>query len=205
MSDIKPDRANIKSLAQKERKPPKKITADYLHNAGLYYLGRFAAGSGHFRRVMARKIDRSCQFHKDQDRDACMALLTDLIDKFQRAGLIDDGAYLRGSVSSLRRRGLSARAIEARLAAKSVPQRDIRAALQADNDEKGTDDLAAAVRLARKKRLGTFTREGVEPQPDKAMAALARAGFDYETARRALNMQLDEAEALLNYREICNH
>ncbi len=170
----------------RERKPPKTITADYLHNSGLYYLQRFAASSAHFRRVMMRKIDKSCMAHPDQDKEACKVLLEDVVAKFIRSGLLDDGAYLRGSVESLRRRGLSARAIEAKLAAKGVPQGQVRQAL---NDRDGEDkdaDMTAAIRFAQRKRLGS------KGDPVKAMAAMARAGFDYETARKALDYKEED-------------
>lgn len=165
----------------RERKPPKKITADYLHNSGLYYLQRFAASSAHFRRIMMRKIDKSCMAHPEQDKETCKALLDNTVEKFIRSGLLDDGAYLRGSVESLRRRGLSARAIEAKLAAKGVPQSQVRQALGERDGEDNDADFEAAVRFAQRKRLAA------KGDPAKAMAAMARAGFDYETARRALD------------------
>jgi regulatory protein len=170
----------------RERKPPKKISADYLHNSGLYYLQRFAASSAHFRRVMMRKIDKSCVAHPDQDKEACKALLDALIVKFISSGLLDDGAYLRGSVESLRRRGLSARAIEAKLAAKGVPQVQVRQALNDRDGEDQNADMTAAIRFAQRKRLGA------KGDPSKAMAAMARAGFDYETARKALDYKGDD-------------
>jgi regulatory protein len=134
-----------------------------------------------------------------QDRDACIAMVDALIEKFQRAGLLNDESYLRGSITSLRRRGLSARAIEAKLAAKGLRQGDIKAGLLADEAETGAADadLTAALRLARKKRIGPFLRQDVQADGEKAMAALARAGFDYETARKALGMSLGEAEEVL--------
>lgn len=174
------------------KKSPRRITPDYLHNAGLAYLQRFAASSGHFRAVMMRKIDRSCRHHTDQDKDACAKQLESLIERYVSAGLLDDAGYTRGAVTSLRRRGLSARAIQFKLTAKGVGSDMIADAVE----EHGEDDLMAALRLARRKRIGPF-RVKPDDHPDKAMAAMARAGFGYDTARRALNMDPDEAQAIL--------
>jgi regulatory protein len=184
--------------AKTQAKLPRKITGDYLHNSGLYYLQRFAASSAQFRRVMARKVERSCQAHPEQDREQCLKLIDALVEKFQRSGLLDDDLYLRGSVLSLRRRGLSARAIEAKLAAKGLTADQIRPALARQDEETGSTepDLQAALRLARRRRAGPFSRE-VQNDQSKAMAALARAGFDYQTARKALSMSLEDAEAML--------
>src|SRR5687768_1034793 len=100
------------------KKPPKKITETYLHNAGLYYLQRFSASSESFRRVMMRKVERSCRAHPEQDRAECARMVDELVRKFLGAGLLNDGQYAEAMVSTLRRRGLSSRAIQARLAAR---------------------------------------------------------------------------------------
>ncbi len=194
MNEGKPTAHNIKAFAA-NRKTPKKITAEYLHNAGLHYLQRFASGSAHFRRVMLRKIDRSCACHEDQDRESCLMLLDALIEKFLRSGLLDDQAYIRGSVSSLRRRGLSSRAIQARMAARGLSESAIKSALAENMGETGENDLHAALRFIRRKRIGAYATTTCDDT--RALAALGRAGFDYETSRRALALCHEDAEILL--------
>ena len=185
--------------ARREKKPPKKITADHLHNAGLHYLQRFPASTAHFRAVMMRRIDRSCRHHAGQDRATCAALLDDLIRKFMSMGLLDDAGYTRGMVHSLRRRGLSGRAIHAKLSARGLPRADIEAALAAHADENGeaggADEMRAALLLARRKRLGPFGRG--EDRAQRDMAALARAGFAYDVVSRVMDMDLTGAEDFL--------
>jgi len=180
------------SKPEKGRKLPKRITESYLHNAGLHYLERFACSSAHFRRVMMRKIDRSCTAHKDQDREQCITLLENLIAKFQRAGLLNDAAYTRGMIESLRRRGLSARAIHARLQTKGLSREAIEAAITAHKENNDDEDaeMTAAMKLARRKKIGPFaSRPQDDAQMKKSLAAFARAGFSYETASRVLGMK----------------
>lgn len=179
------------------RKAPKKITASYLHNAGLAYLQRFPSSTGNFRAVLMRKVDKSCRHHTEQDRDACAALVEDTLTKFQDMGLLNDEAYLRGMVTSYRRRGLSATAIKAKLAAKRLPADAVTEAIARHRDDGGPDDLAAAVLHARKKKIGPFQPATREENRDKAMAAMARAGFSYDIAGKVLSMEADEADALI--------
>ncbi len=176
---------------EKGRKPPKRITATYLHNAGLYYLQRFSSSSANFRKVMMRKIDRSCAAHADLNREECKKLLESQITRFQEAGLLNDAAYSRGMVDSLRRRGLSARMIHAKLQSKGMGREEIEKAL-ATYDETASEDpeIAAALKFARRKKIGPFAKGPQEPQ--KSLAAMARAGFTYETARRVLEMNEEE-------------
>lgn len=182
------------------RKVPKKITPTYLHNAGLYYLQRFAASTGQFQRVMQRKIDKSCMAHPDQNREDCKKWLADVIAAFQRAGLLNDDVYAAGAIRSLRLRGLSTRAIEARMALKGVPAALVKKTLQEiDGLQDNDPNLIAALRQARKKRIGPYLPPDKDASSlqDKHLAALARAGFDFETARKVLQMDKEEAEEYL--------
>src|SRR5262249_37236019 len=90
------------NAARRARKAPKKITESYLHNSGLHYVQRFSTGTENFRRVMMRKVDRSCRHHKDQSREHCAAMVEALIEKFARAGLLNDADYTRATVATLR-------------------------------------------------------------------------------------------------------
>lgn len=179
------------------KKPPKKITEKYLYNSGLAYLERFPASVPHFRRVMGRKIDKSCNFHKEQDRDACLKMLDTTVATFERQGLLNDAAYTKGMVTSLRRRGLSSRAILYKLQSKGLNEGPIREAINAFDGDDNTD-FSAAVQLMRKKRFGCFgTRALEEKERNRQLSAFARAGFGFDLAQKALALPLEEAEEIL--------
>jgi regulatory protein len=183
-----------KPKSERARKAPKKITESYLHNSGLHYLQRFSTGTENFRRVMMRKVDRSCRHHKDQSREDCAVMVEALIEKFARAGLLNDADYTRAAVATLRRRGESARAIEARLRAKGLPREEIRKNLETDDDADA--EFMAALRFARRRRLGPFAT-GKPKEHEKQMAAFARAGHEYEVAAKILKLNSEEAAGLL--------
>jgi regulatory protein len=193
------DKRSQKKYAKKEIKPPKKISESYLHNSGLYYLQRFATSSGNFKRVMGRKIDKSCRFHKDQDRDECMKMLDDLTVKFLETGLLDDEGYCRAMVTSLRRRGLSTRAIHAKLKTKALDTPLIKSTLhdydhQYGEEEGQNAELRAAITCARKKRLLPFNPD---KEVDKSLGCLARAGFSYGIAQKVISMDVAEAQEVI--------
>ena len=179
----------IKPHPAKKKKAPRKITADYLHNAGLHYLQRFAASSAQFRKVMMRKVARSCAHHTDQDKEACARLVDALVEKFRASGLLNDELYTRGMVHSLRRAGKSRQAITAKMQAKGIGKSGTAAALTVCDEENHADtaeaERAAAQTLVRKKKLR-------DRPPQKALAALARAGFSYDVAKEALDVELED-------------
>lgn len=178
-------------------KVPRKISERYLHNAGLAYLQRFATSSAHFKTVIMRKIDKSCRHHTEQDRDSCEEMLDRLIIKFQDLELLNDEAYVRGTVTSSRRRGLSAMKIKQKLMMKGVKTDDIEAAitkhdeLEYETDKEG--DTLAAVTFIRKKRFGAFDLEQ-KKDFDKCLASMARSGFQYSTANKILRMSMEDLE-----------
>lgn len=187
--------AATKNKPQKQRpKRPKKISDRYLYNSGLAYLQRFPASSSHFRSVMMRKIDKSCRFHVEQDKEECAKMLDALIPQFQELGLLDDAAYLKGMVVSLRRRGLSSAVIRLRLQQKGYNADEIATELKkhdAEEYESGENgDINAAMIFARKKRLGPFDKEN-RKTPEKSLAAMARAGYSYDIAKRVLETDED--------------
>lgn len=194
---------DTKNNTKKTFKPPKKITEKYLYNSGLAYLQRFPASTHHFKTVMMRKITRSCAYHKEQKIEDCAILLDKTAAEFQRLGLLDDDAYLRGMVNSLRRRGQSAMAIQAKLSPKGFSRDAVAHALSRHDEENLQQDsnsrqnhegeLVAALILIRKKRLGAFDKRE-KYTAEKSLAVLARNGFSYDIAQKALAHSQEEIE-----------
>lgn len=177
---------------QRPRRGPRRATPDYLERAALFYLERYASSSENLRRVLRRKVERSARAH-GTDREAGFAAVDALVARFARSGLVDDRRYAEGKAASLHRRGGSARAIRAALAAKGVPAEEIDAAMAALRDTAADPELAAACAFARRRRLGPWRRpEDRAEMWSKDLAALGRGGFGYETARRVLQAETPE-------------
>ncbi len=168
-----------------------------LYQAALHYLARYAATQAGVRRVLQRRIDRWARTQPDPDaaepalraaRDAVDAVIVRLVN----AGAVSDSAFAESRARSLLQSGRSTRSVQMRLVAKGVPPAMARAVSATDA---GTE-LAAALVLARKRRLGPY-RPADRGGPDvrmKEMAILARAGFARDIAGEALDVSLEDAE-----------
>lgn len=178
------------------KKQPRRISAQYLENAALYYLQRYATSAENFRRVMTRKINRSCTFHEVAP-EPFYAVLEDMILRYISSGLLNDQGFAEAKTATLRRQGRSRQSILGKLQAKGLSKPHIEAALEsADAEKDGDPELAAAIVLARRKKLGPWrTKPLKDPARDrqKEMAALARAGFSYEIARKALDYSEEDS------------
>ncbi len=176
------------------RRPPKKATAKHLENVALWYLQRFAASAASLRLVLMRRVDKSVRAH-DTDRAEGTALVDDIVARFRASGLLDDRVYAEGRARSLHRRGVSVRGIRARLRAKGVGAEDIEAALAVLREHAAEPDLTAAIAYASRRRIGPYRRGGDrEAMRERDLAALARQGFTYDTARRVIGA--DDVTAL---------
>jgi regulatory protein len=175
------------------RRGPRRATARHLENAALHYLERFATSAAHLRRVLLRRVERSARVH-GTDREEGAAVVEALVARFERAGLVDDRVYAEGRAAALFRRGTAPRAIRATLRAKGVAGETVEAALATLDGGGGDLDLAAAAALARRRRLGPYRApERRAERRDTDLAALARAGFGYDVARRVVDAD-DPAE-----------
>jgi regulatory protein len=162
---------------KKQVKQAKTLSESYLRNAGLYYLQRHPTSIAHFLAVMDRKMQRSARAHPDQDITLFKKFVRErLVPEFERAGFLNDALYASALAASLRRRGLPHRVIANRLKMKGVGVPLV---------PEGHDDLRAAFIYARRKRLGPFATKDRDPQKD--LAALARAGFSYDICRRVMS------------------
>jgi regulatory protein len=177
-------------MEKKPRKIPKKISKTYLENAALYYLQRYATSAANLKKVLMRKVQRSARHH-GQEAEEFVPLVDDLVKRYISSGLLNDASFAQAKTATLRRQGKSQKMIHVKLQAKGLGKADIDAAL-ATVDESAEAEFEAALALARKKKLGPFRAKPADPK--KEMAAMGRAGFSYDVAKRALSYKEDENE-----------
>ncbi len=194
-----------------KRLPPRKARApdpDYLSRAALFYLSRFAASEHKLRQVLRNKIRRAAladpSFAADGERqEVLLAAIETIIAKHKRTGVLNDAAYAGMKADSLRRAGRSRRRIDETLRRKGIPP-DLAAQALIESDD-GRDpqqaELEAATALARRRRLGPWrVRSCVHAEEERRkcaardIAALARAGFSLDIARRVLGKPSPEQE-----------
>lgn len=198
MSDDQPP--NKKRAAAQKPRIPRKITPQRLANIALHYLERYASSSENLRRVLERRVYKASLYHDDLDVEAAHGWIDDLIQRYQRAELLNDQAYAESRARSLMARGVATRAIRLKLREKGIDAETIDHALDALIEEAPDPELHAAIKLARRRRLGPYGDPAKrEDRKDRDLAAMARAGFSYDMARRIVECDdKAELEDLLN-------
>lgn len=185
----------------KPRRGPKvpRLTAASLENAAVHYLERFSASTHNLRRVLNNRVLRARRRGGEvpPDIDATIEMV---IAKLARLKLVDDTAFAAQRSLSLRRRGGSARQIRGKLRMAGIDAEGIDQAVETADAEfadggDGAGELRAALRLAERRRLGPYRLKERREYRERDLAALARAGFSLDTARRVI--EAASAEALL--------
>ncbi len=170
----------------------------YLERAALAYLERYSSSADNLRRVLKRKLIRRLIRRGAEDAaataEAHAPRIETVVTTLQTRGLVDDAAYAEAKARAERRQGRSARAIAARLRAKGVSEQTVAAALRASDEGTADAEFAAALRLARKRRIGPFGPAQEPKEHDKQLARLARAGFSLDICRQVLALDLETAE-----------
>ncbi len=194
--DKSPDK--FKGKKRKEPRKPKKISETYLHNAGLYYLQRFAASKDKFRQVMIRKIKKSQREHPDQDYEACLQMLQETIIKFENVGLLNDETYAQGLITTLIRQGRSSKYIALKMREKGIEKELIGTTkkwyIKRNQITDIEQEINAANIFARRKKLGRYDIDK-KFDFDKSLGKFARAGFSYHTAKKVLETD-DDSDVL---------
>ncbi len=177
------------------KRPPPPISEEDFLRAAERHLERYPTSVAGLRRVLERRAHRSRlhhdrlhhdRLHHSEATEDTEAIIQATLDRMLSLNLLDDERYGRALTRRLRARGGSLSRIEARLHEKGIPP-PLRDELL--NEVSGPEaELAAADRYSRKRRLGHH-----RPDPERRremrqrdLAALARAGFPFEIATRAL-------------------
>lgn len=149
------------------------LDAPRLEALALRYVERYATSREKLARYLRRKLlERGWSNEIPPDIDS-------LVEKMSRLGYVDDASYAESRGRSLARRGYGKRRISQALAADGIAE-DLRTGVTDD-----VDALAAALALARRRRIGPFA--DTPPDRDKvqkAIGILLRAGHEFTLARR---------------------
>ncbi len=179
-----------KPKSQKPFKVPRKPTPERLANIALHHLDRYASSAENLRRVLERRVFKAARHHEDLNVDEARGWIDTLIARYVASGLLDDKAYAETRARSLMSRGNSQRQIRMKLYEKGLSADDIDNALVALERDHVDPELAAAVKLARRRRLGPYADpDKREARLEKDLATLARSGFSYDMAKKVIEAE----------------
>lgn len=165
----------------------KNITQQRLYNITLYYLSRYDSCGSKVRDMLKRRILKDAQAGAEVPHEV-NEWIEDIIKRVQELGYIDDQRYVQNQIRSMSNAGKSARFMAMKLIQNGINSDLIDEVLNTSE----SDDLSRARLLVKRKKLGYLRSENTQADfYKKDLATLGRAGFSYETSRRALTGEDD--------------
>lgn len=175
----------------KKTKVVKKITKQRLKNIALYYLKRYETSVDNLRRVLRKRINDYAYQNPEFNKNEAYEWGEEILKDFEGYGYINDERFAEMRVRGYISAGKSPRYIQGKLREKGIPEHLVSDLL----DHQAYDPQAAALRLAKKKRIGPYRAEEIRAEyRQKDMGTLIRAGFDYDTVLNVLNDEGEELE-----------
>ncbi|MEP7051288.1 MAG: RecX family transcriptional regulator [Pseudomonadota bacterium] len=167
----------------KEKRPPN-VTRVALEGAALRYLERFDCSVAKLRKVLSDRVAKAARAGVAEALLA-PAHIEAILERYQSSGLLNDERFAKDFAERQRDRGGSRRVIEQKLRARGIGAELVQELLP--RSESAQTELEAAQAFARRRRLGPHRKpETREAYRRKDLMALARAGFDYDTASRVI-------------------
>ena len=168
----------------KAKRPPN-VTRAGLEASALRYLERFDCSSERLRKVLSERVAKAARAGVEAAA-AAPAIIDAILQRYRENGLLNDERFAKNLSESLRGRGGSRRMIEMKLRARGVSQEVAQQTLK-NVESPASSELEAAQAFARRRRLGPHRKpEQREEYRRKDLMALARAGFDFDTAKRVI-------------------
>ena len=172
------------------KRPTRPITAKYLQNAATFYLERYPSTAEGLRRVLERRVARA-RMADAPIVENVERVIAEMVAKFVAAGVIDDKAFAQTKARALHRRGTSNRLTRQKLKLAGIDGDTLDQAMAGLDQELDTDprqrEWKAATALARRRRLGPYRAKDRKDHRNRDLAAMARAGFDYDLAKKVID------------------
>ena len=161
------------------RRPRPPLNPATLSELALTYVGRFATTRAKLARYLLAKVRE-----RGWDGPGEPAI-AELVERCSRNGFVDDAAFAMSKARALTVRGYGTGRVRQSLRAAGVAEDDARPAeLLADEDA-----VEAALRLAKRKRIGPFSTTTLDRAArEKALAAMVRAGHSFALARAIVSL-----------------
>jgi regulatory protein len=166
------------------RRDPVPLDSAKLDELALTYVGRFATTRAKLGAYLSRKI-RERGWAGDRPPEPGR-----IVERLSGLGYVDDAQYALSKARALTGRGYGPRRVSQSLYAAGIAEEDGEAARALAGEE----SVEAALRYARRRRIGPFAAEVADPAArERALAAMIRAGHSFGISRTILALKPGEA------------
>ena len=178
------------------KKKTLEATIEEMRNFSFWYIEKYAPSKQQLKTYLLKKyLKSSISLLKKRD-------ITDLIDlvteDLEKTKFISDKFYSDSKAKSLIKRGNSINKIRNYLISKGIKDNYIKETINKIKDKNEDQDFFSAIKICKKKRIGPSRHQHNRSLfYKKDMSILARAGFDFETSKKVLELEKEDYQRIV--------
>jgi len=184
-------------IHRKNKKKDLEATVDEMRNFALNYIEKYAPSKQQLKTYLLKKYlsFKNSSVNKSSISDLITVVLNDL----EQSKFINDKFYSNSKAKNLIQRGSSINKIRNYLIQKGISDKYVRETLADIKNNNEDQDFFSAIKICKKKRIGPAREESNRSLfYKKDIGILARAGFDFETSKKIMDIEKDEYIKIIN-------
>ena len=184
-------------IHRKNKKKDLEATVDEMRNFALNYIEKYAPSKQQLKTYLLKKYlsFKNSSVNKSSISDLITVVLNDL----EQSKFINDKFYSNSKAKNLIQRGSSINKIRNYLIQKGISDKYVRETLAEIKNNNEDQDFFSAIKICKKKRIGPAREESNRSLfYKKDIGILARAGFDFETSKKIMDIEKDEYIKIIN-------
>ena len=171
-------------------------TVEEIRRFSFSYLEKYAPSRQQLRTYLMKKFFNSPTSYVPKNE--LLNLIDFVISDLEKKKFISDKYYSQSKTKKFLKKGHSLNKIRNYLISKGVNESYIKEIFTKINLEENDQDFFSAIKTCKKKRIGANREEDNRILfYKKDMSILARAGFNYETSKKVLDLEKKNYEKLL--------
>jgi len=178
-------------IHRKNKKKDLEATVDEMRNFALNYIEKYAPSKQQLKTYLLKKYlsFKNSTVNKSSISDLINVVLNDL----EQSKFINDKFYSNSKAKNLIQKGSSINKIRNYLIQKGISDKYVRETLTKIKNNNEDQDFFSAIKICKKKRIGPAREESNRSLfYKKDIGILARAGFDFETSKKIMDIEKDE-------------
>ena len=181
----------------RNRKKTLQVTVDEMRNFAFAYVEKYAPSKQQLKTYLLKK------YIKIKVPNINKKNITELIDvvleDLEKSQFVNDKFYSKSKAKSLIKRGSSINKIRNYLILKGVNDKYIKDTIEEIKEKNEDQDFFSAIKICKKKRIGPARNESNRPLfYKKDIGVLARAGFDFETSKKVMELDKDDYSKIIS-------
>ena len=184
-------------IHRKNKKKDLEATVDDMRNFALSYVEKYAPSKQQLNTYLLKKY---LSFSKSKvNKSSIIDLIKIVLNDLEQNKFINDKFYSTSKAKNLIQRGSSINKIRNYLIQKGINDKYIKETLENITNNNEDQDFFSAIKICKKKRIGPAREESNRALfYKKDMGILARAGFDFETSKKIMDIEKEEFKRIIN-------